>query len=122
MPIREEKSRLVDDSRTFSAEDLTEVWAWLDSFDAQPLRRRDGEKLVRSTLTFSQAKYVHREKTYSIARCSDGREVLGSVLEVVTPEKSGPKRISTSLWYEVSKLGAALSKSATFSEEKQHQL
>jgi len=91
MPIREEKSRLVDDSRTFSAEDLTEVWAWLDSFDAQPLRRRDGEKLVRSTLTFSQAKYVHREKTYSIARCCDGRELLGSVNAAAFPQPSQAK-------------------------------
>ena len=80
MPIHAKRSILVDDSRTFSAEDLTEVWAWLDSFDAQPLRPRDGEEHARPPLTFHLGKRVFGEKTYNIVRSSDGRELLGSVI------------------------------------------
>jgi len=72
---------LVDDSRTFSADELTEVWEWLDSFDAQPLSG-DGEQLARPPLTFQQARYVFGAKIYRIARCSDGREVLGTLIAV----------------------------------------
>ena len=34
MPIRKAGVRLVDDSRTFDAAELTEIWEWLDSLDA----------------------------------------------------------------------------------------
>ncbi len=81
MPIHPECARLVDDSRTFSADELTEVWEWLDSFDAQPLSG-DGEQLAKPPLTFQQARYVFGAKTYRIARCSDGREVLGTLIAV----------------------------------------
>ena len=112
MPIRTERSRLVDDSRTFSAEELTDVWAWLDSFDAQPLRPRDGEQLARPPLTFCQATYAFGEKTYSIAKCSDGRELLGTLIAGLPPASAAPKWMPTSLWSEVSKIGGVFSKSA----------
>jgi hypothetical protein len=113
MPIRVERSRLFDDSRTFSAEDLTEVWAWLDSFDSQPLRRREGEQLVRPPLTFHQEQYVFGAKTYSIAKCSDGRELLGSVISTDAEPTATPKWMPTALWSEVAKIGAVFSKSTS---------
>ena len=80
MPIHSEDSILVDDSQTFSAEDLTEIWAWLDSFDAQPLRPRDGAQLARPPLIFYLDSRLFGDKTCTIVRCSDGRELLGSVI------------------------------------------
>src|SRR5262245_46322884 len=85
MPIRVERLRLTDDSRSFSPEDLNEIWAWLDSFDAQPPRPSDATPLVRSDLSFRRDRYVFRQRVYSIAKCSDGRELLGSVIAVAPP-------------------------------------
>jgi hypothetical protein len=108
MAIHLERSRLFDDSRTFSAEELTEVWAWLDSFDLQPLRPRDGQQLVTPQLSFFHATFVVGGRTYSVAKCSDGREVLGSI---IAPHPSDvPKSMPTSLWSEVSKHGGIFSK------------
>jgi hypothetical protein len=87
MPIHPERARLVDDSRSFSADELTEVWEWLDSFDTQPLSW-DGAQLSRSPLTFRQARYVFGQKTYRIARCSDGRELLGTLITAVAGKTS----------------------------------
>ena len=42
MAIREENFKLADDSRSITAEVLSDVWEWLDSYDMQPLRSRDG--------------------------------------------------------------------------------
>ena len=119
MPIHAERSRLVDDSPTFSAEDLTEIWAWLDSFDAQPLRPRDAAQFARPPLTFHQARYVFGAKTYSIAKCSDGRELLGSIIAGLPQASAGSKWMPTSLWSEVSKIGGVFSKStAVCGDEK----
>jgi hypothetical protein len=83
MPLREEESRLVDDTRSFSSQELTAVWEWLDSFDLQPLRPREHARLDRYSLTFTQRTHVFRGRLYSVAQCSDGRELLGSVIGVV---------------------------------------
>ena len=83
MPIREKESRLVDDTSSFSSPELTDIWEWLDAFDLQPLRPRDGATLVRPPLTFIQTKYLFRGRVYSVAKCSDGRELLGSVIGIV---------------------------------------
>ena len=103
MAIHLERSRLVDDSRTFSAEELTEVWAWLDSFDLQPLRPREGQQLVMPQLTFFHATFVLGDRTYSVAKCSDGREVLGTVIEGPPRFSTAPKWVPTSLSSEDSK-------------------
>ena len=105
MAIHLERSRLVDDSRTFSAEELTEVWAWLDSFDLQPLRPREAQHLVKPPFTFFLATFVLGDRTYSIAKCSDGREVLGTVIDGPPRFSSTPKWMPTSAWSEVSKHG-----------------
>ena len=101
---------MVDDSRTFSAEELTEVWAWLDSFDLQPLRPRDGHHLVKPPFTFFHATFVLGDRTYSVAKCSDGREVLGSVIAGPSRFSPTPKWMPTSLWSEVSNRGGVFSK------------
>jgi hypothetical protein len=108
MPIRADRARLVDDSRTFSAEDLTEIWAWLDSLDAQPLRSRDHEQLELSRFIFRPATYAFGQKIYSIARCSDGRELLGSVIGATGPES---KWGASGLWSEVSRFSSVMAKS-----------
>jgi hypothetical protein len=109
MAIHLERSRLVDDSRTFSAEELTEVWAWLDSFDLQPLRPREGQQLVKPPLTFFHATFVLGDRTYSVAKCSDGREVLGSIISGPGRLSSAPTWIPASLGSEVSKSGSVFS-------------
>jgi hypothetical protein len=83
MPIKEQRQKLVDDSRTFEPEVLTEVWAWLDSFDSQPLSVREGARLTTGPLTFYQDRYVFRGRIYSVAKCSDGRALLGSIIGVI---------------------------------------
>src|SRR5712691_9029975 len=83
MPIREEDARLTDDSRSFSPRELTDIWEWLDSFDLQPLRPRENAKLETGTLKLTQRTQVFRGRLYSIAKCSDGRELLGSVIGLV---------------------------------------
>ena len=110
MAIHLERSKLFDDSRTFSAEELTGVWAWLDSFDLQPLRPRDGQQLVTPQSTFVHATFVLGATTYSVARCSDGREVLGSVIVEPPHLSNAPNWLPTSLWSEVSKRGGIFSK------------
>src|SRR5437868_2906151 len=82
MAIREEKFRLADDSRSFTAEQLSGVWEWLDSYDMQPLRSRTGARLECAPLTFTQDSYTFQGTIYSLARCSDGREILGSPIGV----------------------------------------
>ena len=82
MPIREEKLRLIDDTRSFAPQDITAVWEWLDSFDVQPLRPRTGATLVRGALTFRLEEQSFRDHTYSVAKCSDGRELIGSITGV----------------------------------------
>jgi len=110
MAIHLERARICDDSRTFSAEELTEVWAWLDSFDLQPLRPRDGQQLVRPPLTFFHTTFVLGDRTYSVAKCSDGREVLGTVLTESPRFSAAPKWSPTSLWSEISKRSGVFSK------------
>jgi|SRR4051794_16741971 hypothetical protein len=83
MPIQKKGSGLVDDSRTFGADELTEIWAWLDSFDAQPLAARKKARLRRPHLSFHQVQFVFRERIFSVAKCSDGREILGSIIGVI---------------------------------------
>jgi hypothetical protein len=83
MPIREEKFRLIDDSRSFTPEQLSAAWEWLDSFDMQPLRSRENARLERPPLTFTQDKYTFQGTIYSVARSADGREVIGSPIGVV---------------------------------------
>jgi hypothetical protein len=83
MPIRTDNLKLIDDTRTFTAEQLTDVWEWLDSFDRQPLRRREGAKLEKAPLAFTQDQYAFRGTIYSIAKCSDGRAILGSPVSTV---------------------------------------
>ena len=73
----------MDDSRTFDADELTEIWAWLDSLDARPLGAREEARLHRPPLTFHRDQYVFRERIFSVARCSDGRELLGSIIGVI---------------------------------------
>jgi hypothetical protein len=85
MPIRELGPRIVDDTRTFAPDELTEIWAWLDSFDAQPLSAREGTQLVLEHLTFHQDRYMFRGRIYSVAKCSDGRELLGSIVGLIPP-------------------------------------
>jgi hypothetical protein len=93
MPIREEKFRLIDDSRSFTAEQLSAVWEWLDSYDMQPLRSRDDARLERP-LKFTQAQYTFQGTIYSVARCDDGREVIGSPIGVVPlPVESGKRNV-----------------------------
>jgi hypothetical protein len=107
MPIRVERTRLVDDSRTFSSEELTEAWEWLDSLDAQPLRPRDQERLDRPAFTFRPATYTFGQKIYSIARCSDGRELLGSVISDLNESRSS----LGGLFSAVSRFGSAVAES-----------
>ena len=92
MAIREENFRLVDDSRGFNATQLSDVWEWLDSYDMQPLRSRDGAHLEIGALTFTQETYSFQGTIYSLARCSDGREVLGSPIGVAPQAAAGAKR------------------------------
>ena len=100
MPIRPEKARLVDDSRSFNSEDLTQVWEWIDSFDAQPFRPRDNEQLHLAKLTFRLTTYTFGQRIYSVAKCSDGRELLGTVMgSAGTGSKWGP----AALWSAVSR-------------------
>ena len=108
MPIRADRARLIDDSRTFSAEDLTEAWAWLDTLDAQPLRSRDREQLELPAFTFRPSTYSFGQKVYSVAKCSDGRELLGSVIGSTGPES---KWGTSGLWSEVSRLSSVMGKS-----------
>jgi len=110
MAIHLERSRLVDDSRTFSAEELTEVWAWLDSFDLQPLRPRDGQQLVQPPFTFFHGTFVLGDRTYSVAKCSDGREVLGSIISGPARPSSAPKGTPAPAWPDVSKSSGVFSK------------
>src|SRR6266571_5016202 len=88
MPIRQQKTGLVDDTRTFTAEQITDVWAWLDSLDMEPLSEE--ARLVRMPLTFRQDRYVFRGRIYSVAKCSDGRELLGSVVGVAPQTANTP--------------------------------
>ena len=93
MPIHRVGPRLVDDSRTFESEELTEIWEWLDSLDSQPLNARDGARLHRPPLTFHQDRYVFRERIFSVAKCSDGRELLGSIIGVVPLSTMKPGKL-----------------------------
>ncbi len=93
MPIRKEGTRLVDDSRTFDADELTEVWEWLDSLDARPLEAREGARLHLPPLIFHQGQYAFRERVFSVARCSDGREILGSIIGVVPRATLTPAQV-----------------------------
>jgi hypothetical protein len=86
----------VDDSRTFDADELTEIWAWLDSFDARPLGAREEARLQRPPLTFRQDQYVFRERIFSVAKCSDGREILGSIIGVVPRAALTPAQLLSS--------------------------
>src|SRR6185369_2846912 len=52
MPIRERGPKLFDDTRTFGAAELTEIWAWLDSVDAQTSGARYEAQFSRPPLTF----------------------------------------------------------------------
>ena len=90
MPIRQQGPRLLDDARTFEAEDLTEIWEWLDSFDSQPLSAWNKARLVRPPWTFEQGRYIFRGRIYSVAQCSDGRELLGSVIGMITEPMRPP--------------------------------
>ena len=83
---------MVDDSRSFTAEQLSDVWEWLDSYDMQPLRSRSGARLERSPLTFTQDTYTFQGTIYSLARCTDGREVLGSPIGVAPYAVMASKR------------------------------
>lgn len=101
MAIREENFRLVDDTRSFTPEQLTDVWEWLDSYDMQPLRSREGARLDRSPLTFTQSQYAFRGEIYSVAKCSDGRALLGSpislapeAVDMVMPKRSLFERLT----------------------------
>jgi hypothetical protein len=118
MAIHLERTTLVDDSRTFSAEELTDVWAWLDSFDLQPLRQRDGQQLVKPPFTFFHATFAFGERTYSVAKCSDGREVLGSVISGPSQASTAPKWTPASLWSEVSKRSGVFSNATLSGVEK----
>jgi len=93
MPIHREGLKLVDDSRSFESEELTEIWAWLDSLDSQPLSAREGARLQRPPLTFRHDKYVFRERIFSVAKCSDGRELLGSIIGVAPQTTLKPKEL-----------------------------
>ena len=93
MPIRKAGARLVDDSRTFDADDLTEIWEWLDSLDAQPWEAREGARLHRPPLVFHQGQYAFRERIFTVARCSDGREILGSIIGVVPRSTLTPAQV-----------------------------
>ena|SRR5437763_191215 len=93
MPIHKEGARLVDDSRTFDPDELTEIWAWLDSFDTCPLEAREEARLQRPPLTFRQEQYVFRERIFSVAKCSDGREILGSIIGVVPRATLSPAQL-----------------------------
>jgi len=98
MAIREENFKLADDSRSFTAELLSDVWEWLDSYDMQPLRSRDGARLERAGVIFSQETYTFQGTIYSFARCSDGRAILGSPIGVATdaaPRRSAFARFAT---------------------------
>ena len=75
MLIREEKLKLID-TRSFAAEDITAVWEWLDSFDSQPMRPRIGVTLERGNITFRLEEQSFRDLSYTVAKCSDGRELL----------------------------------------------
>jgi hypothetical protein len=72
--------KLIDDARTFTPEQLTDLWEWLDSYDSQPLRSREDATLDLIALSAKLDTYVHRDRVYSVARLSDGRELLGSVI------------------------------------------
>src|SRR5438105_2884079 len=93
MAIHKQGARLVDDSRTFDADELTEIWAWLDSFDAQPVGAREQARLQRPPLVFHQDQYVYRERIFSVAKCSDGRELLGSIIGVVPRNTLSPVQL-----------------------------
>jgi len=92
MPIRQEKSKLFDDTRSFAPEVLTAVWEWIDSFDYQPLRPRDAATLEKGDLTFHLAEYAFRDKIYSVAKCSDGRELIGSIMGVADQSRPSEGR------------------------------
>jgi hypothetical protein len=85
MPIRERGPKLFDDTRTFGAAELTEIWAWLDSVDAQTSGARYEAQFSRPPLTFRQDRYIFRGRIYSVAKCSDGRELLGSIIGLIPP-------------------------------------
>src|SRR4051812_10059918 len=80
MPILEQGFRIVDDMRTFPTQELTEIWEWLDAFDAAPASARDQARLERADVTFSMEQHVFNGRIYSVASCSDGRQLLGSIL------------------------------------------
>jgi hypothetical protein len=80
MAIREEMFKLIDDTKTFTPEQLTSLWEWLDSYDSQPLRKREGATLDLIALSAKLDTFVHRDRVYSVAKCNDGRELLGSVI------------------------------------------
>ena len=103
MPIHREGSKLLDDSRTFESEELTEIWEWLDSLDSQPLSARDGARLQRPPLTFHHCKYVFRERIFSVAKCSDGRELLGSIIGMIPRTTMSPSQLLLS--YRISEIG-----------------
>jgi hypothetical protein len=91
MPIREQGSRLFDDTNTFSSGELTEIWEWMDSFDSRPLGDRETASFVKTPRTFRLDRYVFRGRIYCVARCSDGRELLGSVIGVAAPPSMTPE-------------------------------
>ncbi len=93
MPKRRVGPKLIDDSRSFKSEELTQIWEWLDSLDSQPLSARDGARLQRPPLTFHHDKYVFRERIFSVAKCSDGRELLGSIIGVVPLSTMKPGKL-----------------------------
>jgi hypothetical protein len=73
---------------TFSPEQLSSLWEWLDSYDSQPLRNREGATLDLLALNAKLETYVHRDRVYSVAKCSDGRELIGSVIgKAKAPQK-----------------------------------
>ena len=90
MPIREQGPRLIDDTSTFSPGELTEIWEWMDSFDSRPLVDRETASLVKTPRSFRLERFVHRGRIYCVARCSDGRELLGSILGVAAPPSITP--------------------------------
>jgi hypothetical protein len=80
MAIREEMFKLIDDTKTFTPEQLSNLWEWLDSYDSQPLRKREDATLDLIALSAKLDTYTHRDRVYSVAKCSDGRELIGSVI------------------------------------------
>ena len=92
MAIRADKFKLIDDSRSFTREQLSSVWEWLDEYDMQPLRSRAGASLKSGPLTFTQDSHTFLGTVYSLARCSDGREILGSPIGVAAAAVNAMKR------------------------------